>query len=184
MNKLSEAKPAEDMDQRKLAVAREVVAGCKLEQFISDSAFLQESSLTEFFKSVMNASRSPAAHTAQGLALETYDEMASIFFLEQFYEVAKANKDRLGPIWTLGSGDEDLNPVLARVSERRLVKGSLSSLGVSARRLVKGSLSSLSGCRAADGIPRAGTEAADSSHAGGEFGRRVNGLSRQATGVS
>ena len=64
------------------------------------------------------------------------------------------------------------------------MKGSLSSLGVSARRLVKGSLSSLSGCRAADGIPRAGTEAADSSHAGGEFGRRVNGLSRQATGVS
>ena len=100
------------------------------------------------------------------------------------------------------SGDEDLNQEHARVNERRLVKGSLSSqeparvneprlvkgslssLGVSARRLVKGSLSSLSGCRAADGIPRAGTEAADSSHAGGEFGRRVNGLSRQATGVS
>ena len=82
------------------------------------------------------------------------------------------------------SGDEDLNQEPARVNKRRLVKGSLSSLGVSARRLVKGSLSSLSGCRAADGIPRAGTEAANSSHAGGQFGRRMNGSGRRATGVS
>ena len=64
--------------------------------------------------------------------------------------------------------DEDLNPVIARVNERRLVKGSVSSLGVSARRLVKGSLSALRGCRAAvPKIPRAGTEAANSSHVGG-----------------
>jgi hypothetical protein len=85
---------------------------------------------------------------------------------------------------TGGSGDEDLNHGPARVNERRLVKGSLSSLGVSARRLAKGSLSSLRGCWAAASIPRAGTEAAVSFHAGGGVGRRMNGLSRQATGVS
>ena len=64
----------------------------------------------------------------------------------------------------------------SRVDGRRLVKGSLSSLCVSARGLV-------SGCWAA-GIPRAGTEAVDSSHAGEVIGRRLNGLSRQAAGVS
>jgi brefeldin A-resistance guanine nucleotide exchange factor 1 len=122
---VGEVKPGEELDQRKLTVAREVVAGCKLQQIISESAFLQEASLTELFKSVMHLSRSPAAHATLGFQVDSYDEMASIFFLEQFYEVAMANKDRVSPMWdtlrdhlyglALGAGDR------ARLAGRALV---------------------------------------------------------------
>ena len=110
---------------RATAEAREAVRACSVKEMFAESAFLQEASLNEMFKSLMVLSRSPASHAALGLNMASYDEMASIFFLEQVYEVAKANKDRINVLWetlhahlhALAVGAEDR----ARLAARALV---------------------------------------------------------------
>lgn len=110
---------------RATAEARDVVRACAVQEMFAESAYLQEASLKELFKSLMLLSRSPAAHTALGLDIATYDENACIFFLEQVYEVAKANKDRIEVLWetllahlhALAVGAEDR----ARLASRALV---------------------------------------------------------------
>lgn len=123
---VSESSGDSETEQSKAtSEARLVVEACSIQAMFAESAFLQEASLKELFKSLMHLSRSPVSHVAMGLDMACYDEMVSIFFLEQVYEVAKANKDRIDALWetlhghlhALAVGAEDMS----RLSSRALV---------------------------------------------------------------
>ncbi|KAK3091515.1 hypothetical protein FSP39_020408 [Pinctada imbricata] len=83
-------------EQEASKLAHSCIQDCHLEQLITESKFLREDSLTELVKALIMASQGPDAHESTETS---FDEDASVFFLELLIRVVLQNRDRVTPIW-------------------------------------------------------------------------------------
>ncbi|XP_069705453.1 Golgi-specific brefeldin A-resistance guanine nucleotide exchange factor 1 isoform X3 [Periplaneta americana] len=83
-------------DQENIQRAHSCVRECHLEHLINESKFLRLDSLQELVKALIFASHGPVSHISSGIS---YDEDATVFFLELLLKVVIQNRDRVSTIW-------------------------------------------------------------------------------------
>ncbi|XP_074647787.1 Golgi-specific brefeldin A-resistance guanine nucleotide exchange factor 1-like isoform X2 [Tubulanus polymorphus] len=85
-------------DQEAIKQAHNCIRECHLEQLIIDTKFLRIDSLQELVKALLFAAQGHIAHH-DSLGGTTFDEDASVFYLELLIRVVLQNRDRVSPIW-------------------------------------------------------------------------------------
>ncbi|XP_023706010.1 Golgi-specific brefeldin A-resistance guanine nucleotide exchange factor 1 isoform X5 [Cryptotermes secundus] len=83
-------------DQEHIQRAHACVKECHIEHLINESKFLRLDSLQELVKALIFASQGPESHISSGMS---YDEDATVFFLELLLKVVIQNRDRVTSIW-------------------------------------------------------------------------------------
>ncbi|KAL1494184.1 hypothetical protein ABEB36_009823 [Hypothenemus hampei] len=83
-------------EQQLMAVAKDCIRDCNLDQFITDTKFLHEEALLELIKSLIELSRGPEFQKSLDY---NYNENITIFFMELLFKIVIQNRDRVISIW-------------------------------------------------------------------------------------
>lgn len=83
-------------EQQYIAIAKECLKDCNLDQLITDSKFLHEEALLELAKALIELSRGPDGQRSVEYG---YNESETVFFMELLFKIVIQNRDRVMTVW-------------------------------------------------------------------------------------